>query len=99
MIRYAGRAALLRRDAYLRMVLAPDGVADGAIVVAAVHGDDGRLYIAQVFATVEASAPPPAPATAATASSHQPAVSAPYQLTAYPAATIVSSVAAACMRR
>lgn len=37
MIRYAGRAALLKRDAYLRMVLAPDGVADGAIVVAAVH--------------------------------------------------------------
>ena len=30
------RAALLRRDPYLEMVLRPDGVADGAIVVAAV---------------------------------------------------------------
>lgn len=37
MIRHAIEAALLRRNPYLRMVLAPDGVADGAIVVAAVH--------------------------------------------------------------
>jgi hypothetical protein len=29
--------AALRRDAYLRMVLAPDGVADGAMVVAGVY--------------------------------------------------------------
>lgn len=29
--------AALRRDAYLRMVLAPDGVADGALVVGAVQ--------------------------------------------------------------
>lgn len=36
-IRHAIDAALLRRNPYLRMVLAPDGVADGAIVVAAVH--------------------------------------------------------------
>ncbi len=28
----------LRRDAYLRMVLAPDGVADGAVMVAGVYG-------------------------------------------------------------
>jgi hypothetical protein len=33
MIRHVVRAALLRRDPYLRMVLAPDGVADGLIVV------------------------------------------------------------------
>lgn len=37
MIRHAINAALLRRDPYLRMVIARDGVADGAIVVAAVH--------------------------------------------------------------
>lgn len=37
MIRHAIDAALLRRDPYVRMVLAPDGVADGAIVVAAVN--------------------------------------------------------------
>lgn len=37
MIRRAVSAALLRRDPYLHMVLAPDGVADGAIVVAAVY--------------------------------------------------------------
>ena len=37
MIRHAIEAALLRRNPYLHMVLAPDGVADGAIVVAAVH--------------------------------------------------------------
>lgn len=37
MIRNAINAALLRRDPYLRMVLAPDGVADGAIVVAIVY--------------------------------------------------------------
>ncbi len=36
MIRRAINAALLRRDPYLHMVLAPDGVADGAIVVAVV---------------------------------------------------------------
>ncbi|MDX1689901.1 MAG: YIP1 family protein [Acidimicrobiia bacterium] len=32
------RAARLRRDPYLRMTLAPDGVADGALIVAAIHG-------------------------------------------------------------
>lgn len=37
MIRLAVQAALLRRNPYLHMVLAPNGVADGAIVVAAVH--------------------------------------------------------------
>jgi len=37
MIRRAINAALLRRDPYLHMVLAPDGVADGAIVVALVY--------------------------------------------------------------
>jgi hypothetical protein len=37
MIRRAINAALLRRDPYLHMVLAPDGVADGAIVVAVVY--------------------------------------------------------------
>lgn len=37
MIIRAINAALLRRDPYLRMVLARDGVADGAIVVAAVY--------------------------------------------------------------
>jgi hypothetical protein len=37
MIRHAVDAALLRRNPYLRMVIARDGVADGAIVVAAVH--------------------------------------------------------------
>jgi len=37
MIRHAIEAALLRRNPYLHMVLAADGVADGAIVVAAVH--------------------------------------------------------------
>lgn len=36
-IRHAFDAALLRRNPYLRMVVAPDGVADGAMVVAAVH--------------------------------------------------------------
>lgn len=36
-IRHAIEAALLRRNPYLRMVVAPDGVADGAIVVAVVH--------------------------------------------------------------
>ncbi|MEE9297483.1 MAG: YIP1 family protein [Acidimicrobiia bacterium] len=38
MIKRAINAALLRRDPYLHMVLAPDGVADGAIVVAVVYG-------------------------------------------------------------
>jgi hypothetical protein len=37
MIRHAIDAALLRRDPYLRMVIARDGVADGAVVVAVVH--------------------------------------------------------------
>jgi hypothetical protein len=37
MIQHAIDAALLRRDPYLRMVIARDGVADGAIVVAVVH--------------------------------------------------------------
>jgi hypothetical protein len=37
MIRRSISAALLRRDPYLHMVLAPDGVADGALVVAAVY--------------------------------------------------------------
>ena len=37
MIKRAINAALLRRDPYLHMVLAPDGVADGAIVVAVVY--------------------------------------------------------------
>lgn len=37
MISRAINAALLKRDPYLRMVLAPDGVADGAIVVAVVY--------------------------------------------------------------
>lgn len=37
MIRQAIKAAQLRRDPYLRMVLASDGVADGAIVVAVVN--------------------------------------------------------------
>ena len=36
MIRHAIDAALLRRDPYLRMVVARDGVADGAIVVVVV---------------------------------------------------------------
>ena len=36
MIRHAIEAALLRRNPYVRMVVAPDGVADGAIVVAVV---------------------------------------------------------------
>lgn len=31
------RAARLQRDAYLRQVLAPDGVADGALIVGAVY--------------------------------------------------------------
>lgn len=37
MIQLAIKAAQLRRDPYLRMVLAGDGVADGAIVVAVVN--------------------------------------------------------------
>ena len=37
MIRLSLAAARLKRDPYLRMVLAPDGVADGAIVVFFVH--------------------------------------------------------------
>lgn len=37
MIRHAIDAALLRRNPYLRMVIARDGVADGAMVVAAVY--------------------------------------------------------------
>lgn len=37
MIKRAIDAALLRREAYLTMVVARDGVADGAIVVAAVY--------------------------------------------------------------
>ena len=37
MIRRAINAALLRRDPYLYMTLATDGVADGAIVVASVY--------------------------------------------------------------
>jgi hypothetical protein len=37
MIRLVFRAARLERDPYLRMVVAHDGVADGLIIVAAVH--------------------------------------------------------------
>lgn len=37
MIRHAIDAALLRRNPYVHMVVAADGVADGAIVVAVVH--------------------------------------------------------------
>jgi hypothetical protein len=37
MIRRAIQAALLRRDPYLVMVVRPDGVADGAIIIAVVH--------------------------------------------------------------
>lgn len=37
MFRLVLRGMLLRRDAYLRMVLASEGVADGLMIVAAVH--------------------------------------------------------------
>lgn len=37
MLRLILSGATLRRDAYLRMLLAPDGVADGAMVVAGVY--------------------------------------------------------------
>jgi len=37
MLRVILRGALLRRDAYLRMVLAREGVADGAMIVAVVY--------------------------------------------------------------
>ncbi|WKZ82189.1 MAG: YIP1 family protein [Acidimicrobiia bacterium] len=54
MIRRALEAALLRREPYLIMVVRPDGVADGAIVVAITHAllsipfvwEGGRLLLA-----------------------------------------------------
>ncbi|HLA65885.1 MAG TPA: hypothetical protein VJP05_00140 [Acidimicrobiia bacterium] len=49
MIRNAIRAAFLRRDPYVRMVVAGDGVADGAIVVAAVYLILVTLYLGTGF--------------------------------------------------
>lgn len=42
MIKHVIDAALLRRDPYLRMVIAPNGVGDGAIIVAVV----GAIFMA-----------------------------------------------------
>jgi len=49
MLRNALRAAFLRREPYVRMVVAADGVADGAIVVAIVYLIQVALYLGSGF--------------------------------------------------
>ena len=44
MIRTILRGAVLRRDAYLRMVLSGDGVADGLLIV----GNQHRVHLPRV---------------------------------------------------